>query len=331
MPPLSTKSLGRLVAGFWIFNLLAATFLVAAWLIPTNPSIYAFFVRSTPLPTGTPTSSQTPFPTSTYTLSASETPIKTGTPTQTTPPTPTQPETLTTISFSEEPIVIGYSVEKRPLEVYRFGTGKTERLIVAGIHGGNEYNTVQLADLLITYLQANPGIVPAGETLFILKDLNPDGVARGLNDLGRANAHGVDLNRNWDANWKKDWPRDGCWIQTDVTGGTAPISEPETKALAAFIQDQNIDALISYHSAALGIFPGGLPPGDASIHLAEAVAAVTTYPYPPINTGCVYTGDFTDWADKKGIAALNIELTDHSHTDLEMNLKVLNVFLNWKR
>jgi g-D-glutamyl-meso-diaminopimelate peptidase len=141
----------------------------------------------------------------------------------------------------------------------------------------------------------------------------------------------VDLNRNWDANWKIDWPRTGCWTQTDVSGGSAPMSEPETKALAAFINDHHLDALISYHSAALGILPGGLPPGEASIQLAEAVAAVATYPYPPIDTGCVYTGDFTDWADKKGVAALNIELTDHSHTDYEMNLKILNVFLNWRQ
>ena len=227
--------------------------------------------------------------------------------------------------------MIGYSVENRPMEIYRFGSGKKERMIVAGIHGGNEYNTVQLANQLINYLQEHPEVIPADMTLFILSDLNPDGVARGLNDLGRANAHNVDLNRNWDANWKKDWPREGCWTQTVVTGGNAPMSEPETKALSAFIQNHQIEALISYHSASLGILPGGLPPSDASIHLAEAVAAINTYPYPPIITGCSYTGDFTDWADERGIAALNIELTDHSHTDLEMNLKVLNVFLNWKR
>jgi hypothetical protein len=86
----------------------------------------------------------------------------------------------------------------------------------------------------------------------------------------------------------------------------------------------------SPHSAALGIFSGGLPPDDYSIRLAKAIAAVTTYPYPPINVGCVYTGGFTDWANEEGIAALDVELTDHTHTDFEMNLKVLETFLNWK-
>ena len=109
------------------------------------------------------------------------------------------------------------------------------------------------------------------------------------------------------------------------------MSEPETKALAAFIESHSFDALINYHSAALGIFAGGLPPDDYSISLAKAVAAVSTYPYPPIDIGCEYTGGFTDWANEKGIAALDIELTDHTHDDYEMNLKVLDTLLNWKR
>ena len=136
------------------------------------------------------------------------------------------------------------------------------------MHGGGEYNTIQLADLLIAYLQGHSEIVPADVTLYILRDLNPDGEARAHSYLGRANANRVDLNRNWDANWQKDWPRAGCWIQTYVTGGTGPGSESETQALTAFIQSHPIDAILNYHSAALGIFPGGLPPDDYSIRLA---------------------------------------------------------------
>ena len=36
-----------------------------------------------------------------------------------------------------------------PLEVYRFGTGPDVRVMIAGIHGGYEWNTVALADALI--------------------------------------------------------------------------------------------------------------------------------------------------------------------------------------
>ncbi len=331
MPASSTKSLGRIVTGFWVFNLVFGFLLIGAWLLTSNPVVRGFFVSPTPTITATSTPTLTLTATSTYTPSPTSTPTITTIPTDTFTPSMTPTATLTPIPYSEGPMTIGYSVQKRPLEVYRFGTGQTERLIVAGMHGGSEFNTIQLADLLITFLKGHPEIVPTNITLYILRDLNPDGEAHSHDYNGRANAHNVDLNRNWDANWQKDWPRNNCWTYTDVTGGTGPMSEPETKALAAFIQSHHFDALINYHSAALGIFAGGLPPDDYSIRLAKAIAAVSTYPYPPINVGCDYTGGFTDWADERGIAALDIELTDHTHTDYDMNLKVLETFLNWKR
>jgi hypothetical protein len=331
MPPSSTKSLGRLVVGFWVLNFLVAVFVVVAWLRNSSSSARALYIDLTPTPSGTrmPTFTQTSLSTITTLLTGTPTPTETSTETFTQTVTPT--EISTPIPFGEDPLIIGYSVQGRPLEVYRFGTGSTERLIVAGMHGGGEYNTIQLADMLIANLRVHPDIVPLEVTLYILRNLNPDGEALSHSYLGRANANGVDLNRNWDANWQTDWPRDGCWIQTEVTGGTGPESEPETKALMTFIQSHHFDAVINYHSAALGIFAGGLPPDDYSIRLAKAIAAVTNYPYPPINVGCVYTGGFTDWADERGIAALDVELTDHTNTDYEMNLKVLKIFLNWKR
>jgi len=331
MPASSTKSLGRLVVAFWVLNFIIAIGVIVTWLLTSSPSVRAFFISPASTLPGTKTPPLTKTSTTTATLLPTGTPTFTETPTETFTPLFSSSVTSTPIPFSEDPLIIGYSIQDRPLEVYRFGTGPTERLIVAGMHGGGEYNTIQLADSLIAYLQVHSETVPADVTLYILRDLNPDGAALSKSYLGRANANGVDLNRNWDANWQKDWPRAGCWTQTEVTGGTSPGSEPETKALMTFIQSHHFDALINYHSAALGIFPGGLPPDDYSIRLAKAVAAVTTYPYPPINVGCVYTGAFTDWADEIGIAALDVELTDHTNTDYEMNLKVLNVFLNWVR
>jgi predicted deacylase len=322
----STRNLRLLVIGFWVINLCAGVSVVAAWFW-MNSSVKAFIISPTSTRTVNLTFTASPTIPATPTVTATET----ATPSPTPSPTETPTETLTPIPYSDGPITIGKSVKGLPLEVYRFGTGETERLIVAGMHGGNEYNTVQLADELIAYLGKHPEIVPADVTLYILRDLNPDGVARSLNYLGRANANGVDLNRNWPANWQVDWPRSGCWTTTYVTGGTGPASEPETRALLVFIQSHHFDALINYHSAALGIFPGGLPPDDFSIRLAKAIAAVSTYPYPPTDTGCDYTGAFTDWANENNIAAVDIELTNHTDTDFDMNLRVLDVFLKWKK
>jgi len=248
-------------------------------------------------------------------------------PSQTLPPTFT-PFVITPPSTTG-PWIIGYSVQGRPIELYQFGSGPVQRMIVAGIHGGNEWNTTELARKLIDHLQNHPEVIPGNKTLYIVPLLNPDGEARSHGVDGRVNNNGVDLNRNWDYNWQADWPRNGCWIYRPVTSGKFAGSEPETATLVSFIKTHNIDALISYHSAALGIFPAGIPPEPRSVRLAEAVAEVSPYPYPPIDTGCLFTGNMVDWASTHGIAALDIELSDHTHTDFDINLQILDVFLNW--
>ena len=253
-------------------------------------------------------------------------------------PSPSPTATLTALPTSTntpppfgETFIIGYSIENRPLEVTRFGNGPVQRLIVAGIHGGYEGNTIALAEEFLAYIPAHPEFIPSDTTLFILHNINPDGYARKLGAQGRANANNVDLNRNWDSHWVAEWPMTGCWSLLEITAGASPGSETETQALMLFLLNNPIDALINYHSAALGIFPGGQPPDPASVSLAEALAAITPYKYPPLETGCQYTGQLIDWASDHHIAAVDIELTDHTHTDIEINLKVLRTFLDWDK
>ena len=234
------------------------------------------------------------------------------------------------LTNTQGPEVIGYSVEGRPLNVYMFGDGDQERMIVAGIHGGDEWNTITLANQLILYLDQNLEIIPEDITLYILPNLNPDGEARAHNKYGRLNHNGVDLNRNFPVHWQMDWDRSGCWNSLPTSGGTGPGSESETQALTEFIETHSIQVLISYHSAALGIFPGGLPWEESSIRLAEAIAEVTSYPFPPIDTGCTYSGTLADYAVSTGIAAVDMELTNHFDTDFDQNLQVLDILLNFE-
>lgn len=264
----------------------------------------------------------------------------TATPTSVRPPSAgDQPETASTPTPQDclapeaetNPFVIGQSAGGQDLEMYRFGRGPTLRLIVAGIHGGYEWNTIELAEQLIAHLEKNPGIVPSELTLYVLPALNPDGEARAHGAEGRANDHGVDLNRNWPVNWQAELPWYGCWHLRPITAGPFPLSEPETKALADFTVEHVLDTMISYHSAALGIFPGGSPPDPASVRLAEALTSVSPYPYPPIDTGCVYTGTLADWGAARGTASVDLELSTHSATDLATNLRILDRFLTWQR
>jgi len=246
------------------------------------------------------------------------------------PPTPSPTFIPTVVPFMEGPITIGKSVEQREIQVYRFGTGASKRLIIAGVHGGYEWNTVALADALIEHLTANPQIVPPHVTLYVLRVLNPDGYARSFGYEGRANANNVDINRNFPVDWAESWAPQGCWSHLPITSGPHPISEPETAALIGFVVQKRIQAMISYHSAALGIFAGGVPPAPQSASLAKALAEVSTYPHPPINTGCDATGQMADWASSLGIASVDVELHTHYATDFQENLRVLDAFFAWE-
>jgi protein MpaA len=222
-------------------------------------------------------------------------------------------------------------VAGRPIEIYTFGAGERKYLIVAGIHGGYEGNTVALANALIEYVSAHPEVIPLGTRLYIIRTMNPDAEARSHDADARVNNNGVDLNRNFpSSNWTADWDRNGCWILRPTSGGTTGGSEPETRAVMNFISSHKLTAMISYHSAALGIFPGGVPWEMPSTRLASQLSYVTQYPYPPIDTGCVYTGTLADWAVENGVdAAVDMELANHTDTDFEKNLKALQSLLSF--
>ncbi len=249
-------------------------------------------------------------------------------------PTPTYPPLPILLQGALDPAVvsadvIGYSTGKRPIFAYTFGTGSIERLIVADIHGGYEANTKVLAQELIQYLLKNPERIPKDHTLYIIPSLNPDGAARVLGSEGRANNNFVDLNRNFPAFWQADWPRADCWDKATITAGPKPASEVETQIFMRFIQAHHIDAAISYHSAGPQIYAGGQPPDKASVSLAKALNKASGYGYPPTPTECLYTGQLIDWLVSQKIAAVDVELTDHTDTDFYINLAVLNAFLKW--
>lgn len=291
---------------------------------PGSTNVAMVQPETTLLPSTTPAQpgSHAPLPTLTWPPAMGEPLLPSLTPTFLPPqPTPTPGQRY----------LIGHSVEGRELVVERFGSGPNERMLIAGIHGGNEYNTVLLAQALLDHLNAHPEAIPAGVTLYILPNLNPDGYARSWDIYGRANANNVDLNHNFPIDWQADWSREGCWRYLRLNGGEGPASEPETAALMDFLRPRHVQALISYHSAALGIFPGGEPPDPASAALAAALARVSDYPYPPIDTGCEMTGSLADWAVSRGIAAVDLELTDHLHIDFAQNLRILERLLTWEK
>ena len=77
-----------------------------------------------------------------------------------------------------------------------------------------------------------------------------------------------------------------------------------------FLSSHRVEALISYHSAALGVFPGGEPWEEVD-RIRESALQGDRYSYPPIDTGCIYTGTLADYAVSLGAVAVDMELRNH--------------------
>jgi len=128
-------------------------------------------------------------------------------------------------------VVIGTSVQGRPIVAWTFGSAHAKRkiLVVGCIHGN------ECAGLAITSaLRRAP--VPNGVQLWIVPEMNPDGTAAGT----RQNAHGVDLNRNFPYRWQR--------ISDPVyRSGSRAASEPETRAAMRLVARIRPAGTITYH------------------------------------------------------------------------------------
>ncbi|MBQ6361039.1 MAG: SH3 domain-containing protein [Lachnospiraceae bacterium] len=116
--------------------------------------------------------------------------------------------------------------------------------------------------------------------------------------LWKANAAGVDLNRNFDAGWEAlDQKKEPAY--TDFKG-SAPVSEPETQCLVAMAESRTYDCFLSYHSKG-GLIYYDVEGNTASNSAASAALAGTMQyatGYKPKETmkGIdVVLGGFGDW------------------------------------
>jgi murein peptide amidase A len=176
---------------------------------------------------------------------------------------------------------IGLSVQNRLLTVYTLGSGKTRILILAGIHG-SEGTSTYVAEHLLDLLTTHPELVK-NKTIAIYPRANPDGLSRGI----RTNANHVDLNRNFPArNWKRN-------RTPGYDNGPNPLSEPETRALHAYVEEFSPGVIITIHSIdrtrQQNNYDG---PGR---YIAEAMAPHNHYPVSD-NIGYPTPGSLGSWA-----------------------------------
>ena len=128
------------------------------------------------------------------------------------------------------PQLLGRSDQGRPIFVVRVGNPTGPRVLVFGCIHGDETAGIPIARALQR--------VRTRDDVWIVPDLNPDGVAHGT----RQDARGVDLN----ANWSSEWRRGGVpW--DPYYGGARPFSERETRIARALIERIHPRVTIWYH------------------------------------------------------------------------------------
>jgi murein peptide amidase A len=196
------------------------------------------------------------------------------------------------------PRCIGTSRSGAPIQLRAFPLTNGRLLVFGGIHG-DEPASVDAAEALSAMRMEAAAGPRAGHDadgdgrLWILPALNPDGL-----HAGRKNsASDVDLNRNFPAR---------SFSRAHAPGydpGPAPLSEPETAALARFIDEERVEAVVAIHAPFACVNFDG-PAGD----WAAAVSAASGWPVRP-QIGYPTPGSLGSWLGiDRGIPILTLEL-----------------------
>lgn len=255
----------------------------------------------------------------------------------------TNSQSTTTAVTNKAETVIGQSVQGRAITAYHFGTGDVEILFIGDIHGGYTWNTALLAYQTIAYLKANPDVIPKNLKVTVIPVLNPDGLNRvvgtttanfSLADVapsqsaqiaGRFNANNVDLNRNFDCDWKSS----ALWQGRTVSGGSGAFSEPESQAIRNYVGTSKPKAVVVWYASAGGVFASNCGSGvlPETLTLTDIYAKASGYKaYESYDFNAI-PGDMVNWLAKNGIPAVSVLLTTHTDNEWAKNLAGIKAVL----
>ena len=164
---------------------------------------------------------------------------------------------------------------------------RTAVLVVGCIHG-NEPAGIAIARAL-THVRP-----PSGVALWIVPDLNPDGVAANT----RQNAHGVDLNRNFPTRWQAQ--------SGTFASGPHPLSEPESRIAYRLILRVRPAVSIWFHQ-----HEDLVDDSSGNRALERRFAAIAGLPLHPL---IPYGGSATTWESARfpGASSFVVELPPRS-------------------
>jgi murein peptide amidase A len=176
-------------------------------------------------------------------------------------------------------IRIGTSVQGRALvAIHRSQPGATKRVLVVGNMHGDEQAGIKVIERLKTRA------LPSNVDLWLIPSINPDGTRIGT----RTNAHKVDLNRNFPRYWLYGGKG------TSKYSGPSAGSEPETRALMAFVTKYKPRTTIVFHQPLYGVDSYQAK----SMTLVQALARETAMPVKSFACWGTCHGTFTGWHNR---------------------------------
>lgn len=228
--------------------------------------------------------------------------------------------------------VVGRSELGQTIPYVFVGEKNDRRMIVTGGIHAREHLTSLVVVCLAKYLVAHPEKVMLGGIYFV-PTVNPDGMRlcqegvgfvedkerksnllaiNGRNtdfSLWKANADGVDLNVNFDAEWGTGKSNVFCKSSENYVG-KSPFSAAESRALAEFTRLVDPIVTLSYHLKGEEIYWYFGQSGDNLVRdekLAQAVARHTGYRLVGDTRGSA--GGYKDWCVQcLGIPSFTIEV-----------------------
>lgn len=200
-------------------------------------------------------------------------------------------------NFKGKKCVIGYSFYGKEIFAFHIGSPVGRQFISTYAIHGREWITARLA---VKHIKR--GVKKGGG--WVIPLVNPDGakISQTVKPMWKANARGVDLNCNFDADWGSGR------LNTAERGGENcigdyPFSEAETAALRDFTLKIRPFVTLSFHTKGEEIYWQYDGAGDS--RGAQILSAATGY-----ESKIIYgsAGGYKDWCIKKlGIPAYTIE------------------------
>jgi hypothetical protein len=170
--------------------------------------------------------------------------------------------------------VIGHTVQGQNIVALRLGQPTSHRKVVvlSAMHGNETGPSRILYNL-------RDGRAIRGADVWVVPQYNRDGIRRHT----RQNARGVDLNRNFPLHWKR---------QTGATNsGPRAASEPETRAVMAFLRQIRPNYVVSFHQPLYGVGRTGGKGGSFVQRLHRGLGL----PVRSFNCSGVCHGTMTEW------------------------------------